>query len=163
MSTPDKEENHLCKIVGISGSVRPDSYTTRAVALALKGAEELGCQTKLIDLREYQLVFCDGKDDESHFPEGVFRLREEVKHAQGVILGTPEYHGGYSGVLKNALDLMGFEEFEGKMLGLVGVSGGPRLARRTACGRLAARSMRGWFPSKLPFHKPGGNLMTLGS
>jgi NAD(P)H-dependent FMN reductase len=26
--------------------------------------------------------------------------------------------------LKNALDLMGFEEFEGKMLGLVGVSGG---------------------------------------
>jgi hypothetical protein len=34
MSTPDKEENHLCKIVGISGSVRPDSYTTRAVALA---------------------------------------------------------------------------------------------------------------------------------
>jgi FMN reductase len=125
MSTPDKEEDHLCKIVGISGSVRPDSYTTRAVALALKGAEELGCQTKLIDLREYQLVFCDGKDDESHFPEGVFRLREEVKHAQGIILGTPEYHGGYSGVLKNALDLMGFEEFEGKMLGLVGVSGGP--------------------------------------
>jgi NAD(P)H-dependent FMN reductase len=42
----------------------------------------------------------------------------------GIILGTPEYHGGYSGVLKNALDLMGFEEFEGKMLGLVGVSGG---------------------------------------
>ena len=28
------------------------------------------------------------------------------------------------GVLKNALDLMGFEEFEGKMLGLIGVSGG---------------------------------------
>jgi NAD(P)H-dependent FMN reductase len=51
-------------------------------------------------------------------------LREEVKHAEGIILGTPEYHGGYSGVLKNALDLMGFEEFEGKMLGLVGVSGG---------------------------------------
>ena len=41
-----------------------------------------------------------------------------------MILGTPEYHGGLSGVLKNALDLMGFEEFEGKMLGLVGVSGG---------------------------------------
>src|SRR4029453_17280351 len=32
--------------------------------------------------------------------------------------------GGVSGVLKNALDLMGFEELEGKMLGLVGVSGG---------------------------------------
>ena len=123
MNTADKE--HLpCKIVGISGSLRSGSYTTLAVRLALKGAEELECQTKFIDLRDYQLLFCDGKDDESQFPKDVFRLREEVKQAHGIILGTPEYHGGYSGVLKNALDLMGFEEFEGKMLGLLGVSGG---------------------------------------
>ena len=95
-----------------------------AVGLGLRGAEELKCETKLINLREYHLVFCDGKDDESQYPKDVFRLRDEVKSAQGIILGTPEYHGGYSGVLKNALDLMGFEEFEGKMIGLVGVSGG---------------------------------------
>src|SRR5688572_1774774 len=118
------KEDHPCKIVGISGSLRVGSYTTMAVGLALKGAAELNCATKLINLRDYQLAFCDGKDDESQFPQDVFRLREEVKQAQGIILGTPEYHGGYSGVLKNALDLMGFEEFEGKMLGLVGVSGG---------------------------------------
>jgi NAD(P)H-dependent FMN reductase len=124
MNTADKE-HQPCKIVGISGSLRSGSYTTLAVRLALKGAEELEeCQTKLIDLRDYQLLFCDGKDDESQFPKDVFRLREEVKQAHGIILGTPEYHGGYSGVLKNALDLMGFEEFEGKMLGLLGVSGG---------------------------------------
>jgi len=122
VSTADRELQP--KIVGISGSLRPGSYTTRAVALALQGAEELKCETRLIDLREYQLVFCDGKEDESQFPRDVFRLREAVRAAQGIILGTPEYHGGYSGVLKNALDLMGFEEFEGKMLGLVGVSGG---------------------------------------
>ena len=118
------KEPFACRIVGISESLRPGSYTTLAVALALKGAEEMKCETKLINLRDYQLVFCDGKDDESHFPQDVFRLREEVKRAEGIILGTSEYHGGYSGVLKNALDLMGFEEFEGKMLGLVGVSGG---------------------------------------
>ncbi len=123
MNTADKE-HQPCKIVGISGSLRWGSYTTLAVRLALKGAEELECQTKLIDLHDYQLLFCDGKDDESQFPKDVFRLREEVKQAHGIILGTPEYHGGYSGVLKNALDLMGFEEFEGKMLGLLGVSGG---------------------------------------
>jgi FMN reductase len=144
MSTPEKED-HPCKIVGISGSLRPGSYTTRAVALALKGAEGLGCQTKLIELREYQLVFCDGKDDESHFPEGVFRLRQEVKQAQGIILGTPEYHGGYSGVLKNALDLMGFEEFEGKMLGLVGVSGGAMGAFGAMNGlREVGRALHAW-------------------
>jgi NAD(P)H-dependent FMN reductase len=40
------------------------------------------------------------------------------------IAGTPLYHGSYSGVLKNAIDPMGFHEFEDKMVGLVGVSGG---------------------------------------
>ena len=51
-------------------------------------------------------------------------MRREVGQAQGIILGTPEHPGSLSGVLKNALDLMGFAEIEGKMIGLVGVSGG---------------------------------------
>ena len=46
-----------------------------------------------------------------------------MKQAQGIILGTPAYHGSFSGVLKNAMDLMGFDEFGGKIIGLVGVSG----------------------------------------
>jgi len=112
------------RVAGICGSLRIGSYTRLALALALRGAEEAGALTELIDLRDYQVVFCDGNDDESLYPEDVFKLREAVRRAQGIILATPEYHGGYSGVLKNALDLMGFEEFEGKMLGLIGVSGG---------------------------------------
>jgi NAD(P)H-dependent FMN reductase len=144
MNTADKE-HQPCKIVGISGSLRSGSYTTLAVRLALKGAEELECQAKLIDLRDYQLLFCDGKDDESQFPKDVFRLREEVKQAHGIILGTPEYHGGYSGVLKNALDLMGFEEFEGKMLGLLGVSGGAMGAFGAMNGlREVGRALHAW-------------------
>jgi FMN reductase len=112
------------RIVGICGSLRPGSFTRMALLVALRGAREAGAQTTLIDLRDYQLIFCDGKEDESGYPNDVFRLRDEVKRAHGVILGTPEYHGGVSGVLKNALDLMGFEELEGKMISLVGVSGG---------------------------------------
>jgi hypothetical protein len=38
-----------------------------AVAVALKEAEELQCETKLINVREYQLLFCDGKEEESEF------------------------------------------------------------------------------------------------
>ena len=34
--------------VNASGSIRPGSYTTLAVALALTGAEELKCESKLI-------------------------------------------------------------------------------------------------------------------
>ena len=111
-------------VVGICGSLRGASHTRMALRVALEGAKEVGAQTKLIDLRDYGLNFCDGKEDESGYPPGVGKLREEVRAAEGIILATPEYHGGFSGVLKNALDLMGFDEFEGKMVGLVGVSGG---------------------------------------
>ena len=109
------------RVVGICGSLRAGSHTHQALAVALRGAEEAGAETQLIDLRDYKLVFCDGSDE---LTADVGRLRADVKHAQGIILATPEYHGGYSGVLKNALDLMGFDEIEGKMIGLVGVSGG---------------------------------------
>ena len=51
-------------------------------------------------------------------------MRREVGDAHGIILGTPEYYGSLSGVLKNALDLTGPDQFEGKVVGLVGVAGG---------------------------------------
>ena len=88
------------------------------------------------DLRDYQLILCDGKEDESSYPKDVFRLRDDVRGAQGILLGTPEYHGSFSGVLKNALDLMDFDEFQGKMLGLVGVSGGQLGATNALAERL---------------------------
>lgn len=122
--TENEKARDQVRIVAICGSLRPGSYTRMALQVALRGARETGAEATLIDPREYQLIFCDGKENESGYPKGVFRLRDEVKRAHGVILGTPEYHGGVSGVLKNALDLMGFEELEGKMIGLVGVSGG---------------------------------------
>src|SRR5207247_9510974 len=123
----------------------------------LQGAKELKCDTKLINLREYQLVFCDGKGDESQFPKDVFRLRQEVKQAQGIILGTPEYHGGYSGVLKNALDLLGFEELEGNMLGLVGVSGGAMGAFGAMNSlREVGRALHAWVvPDKISLPQVG--------
>jgi NAD(P)H-dependent FMN reductase len=117
------EKQSTIQIAGISGSLRAGSYTRRAVECALQGAAETGAETRLIDLTDYNLVFRAGKD-ETGYPTDVARLRSEVKQAEGIILGTPEYHGSLSGVLKNALDLMGFDEFEGKMIGLVGVSGG---------------------------------------
>jgi NAD(P)H-dependent FMN reductase len=109
-------------VVGICGSLRQGSYTRMAVNVALRGAADAGARTQLLDLVEYGLGFA-GRGDGAE-PESVAALRRHVQEADGIILGTPEYHGSFSGVLKNALDLMGFTEFEGKMIGLVGVSGG---------------------------------------
>jgi FMN reductase len=59
------------------------------------------------------------------YPADVARLRADIKASDGLIVGSPEYHGCFSGVLKNALDLMRFDEMQGKMIGLLAVSGGP--------------------------------------
>ena len=118
------EKEPLIRVVGICGSLRVSSYTRMAVNLALSGAGQVGAQTELIDLRHYQLIFCGAVEDEEDYPPDVSKLCEKVREARGIILGTPEYHGSVSGVLKNAIDLMGFDEFEGKVIGLIGVSGG---------------------------------------
>lgn len=135
----------ILRVIAICGSLRRGSYTRMALELALEGARELGAQVELLDLRDYDLVFCDGsKREESRAPD-VARLQDRVKEAQGIILGTPEYHSGYSGVLKNALDLMGFDEFGGKVVGLVAVSGGSMGAANALNAlRVVGRSLHAW-------------------
>ncbi len=140
MNEPDKP----LRIAAICGSLRSGSLTRAALEIALRGAAETGAQTHLIDLRDYQLAFCDGKIEANDYPNDVARLRGDVAAANGLILGTPEYHGGYSGVLKNALDLMGFDEFMGRVVGLIAVSGGelggfgPLAGLRNVCRALHA-------------------------
>ena len=111
------------RILAVCGSLNTKSTTKMALSLVLKGAEELGADTKLISLRDYKLVFY-GEVDERSYPPDVFRLRKEIREADGIAFGTPEYHGSMSGALKNALDLMTQAELEGKIVGLVGVAGG---------------------------------------
>lgn len=110
-------------VLALCGSVTDNSSTRRALEVALEGAKQAGAQTKLADLRDYHLPFAGLRHEPENFPD-VKRLSDECRAAQAILWGTPEYHGSYSGVLKNALDLMGFDEFQGKMIGLVGVAGG---------------------------------------
>jgi FMN reductase len=110
-------------VVAVCGSLGAQSTTKMALSLALKGAEEYGADTRMIALRDYKLVFY-GEVDEKDYPPDVFRLREEIKESDGIIFGTPEYHGSMSGALKNMFDLMSQEQLEGKIVGLVGVAGG---------------------------------------
>lgn len=110
-------------VLALCGSVTENSSTRHALKTALDGARQAGAQTHLADLRDYHLPFAGLRHEPESFPD-VKRLSDQCRNAQAILWGTPEYHGSYSGVLKNALDLMGFDEFQGKMIGLVGVAGG---------------------------------------
>ena len=132
------------RIVGVCGSLSAASSTKTAVALALRGASPHAVSTGLIELRDYQLPFC-GQMPEDEYPPDVSRLRQELRDAHGIILGTPEYHGSLSGTLKNMLDLMGGAEFEGKIVGLVAVAGGHGGATNSLnTMRMIGRNLHSW-------------------
>jgi NAD(P)H-dependent FMN reductase len=113
----------MVKIIGIAGSLRPGSYSYQALKVAAERVKALGAEVEIVDLRTLNLPFCDGSKEYPDYPD-VEKLRQTVLGADGIILATPEYHGSISGVLKNALDLMGFEEFTGKVTGFISVLGG---------------------------------------
>jgi FMN reductase len=119
----DTEQSASIRVAGVCGSLSPNGKTRAALSAALEGAAEYDAETRLIELRDYELVFF-GSVSNDDYPEDVHRLRRELREAQGIILATPEYHGSLTGALKNMLDLMSTEEFEGKIVGLIGVAGG---------------------------------------
>lgn len=133
----------MVKIVGIGGSLRPNSYSQIALNLASARVEALGAEMEILDLRTMQLPFCNGEDDYSNYPD-VERLRSTVKQADGLILATPEYHGSVSGVLKNALDLMDFEQLDGKVTGLISVLGGQSNSNALNDLRVIMRWVHAW-------------------
>ena len=133
----------MVKIVGIGGSLRPNSYTYQALKLAAERVQVLGASVEILDLRTMQLPFCHGGDDYPDYPD-VEQLRQCVKEADGLILATPEYHGSVSGVLKNALDLMSFEHLAGKVTGLISVLGGQSNSNALNHLRLIMRWVHAW-------------------
>ncbi len=131
------------KVLGIAGSLRAHSRTVAAVRAALRGAADAGARTELVWLRDLDLPFCDARPDEE-LPPAVRAFRAWVKEADGLILGSPEYHGSFSGVLKNALDLLSSDELAGKMVGLVAVSGGGGGVSTLSHLRLVMRAVHAW-------------------
>ncbi|HEY9779921.1 MAG TPA: NADPH-dependent FMN reductase [Leptolyngbyaceae cyanobacterium] len=133
----------MVKIVGIGGSLRRDSYSQIALNVAASRVEALGAEMEVLDLRLLQLPFCNGEDEYPDYPD-VKRLQQTVKQADGLILATPEYHGSVSGVLKNALDLMSFEQLDGKVTGLISVLGGQPNSNALNDLRIIMRWVHGW-------------------
>jgi NAD(P)H-dependent FMN reductase len=106
--------------------------------------EAAGATVDLIDLSALELPFCQSPDDTDEHP-GCVALRKRVGRADAILLGSPEYHNSFSGVLKNALDLLGSDELRGKLYGLLGVGGGAAGAINSLGHlRYVVRGVGGW-------------------
>ncbi len=92
-------------IVGVGGATRAGSSSERAVRAVLAECEARGARTRMFDGPMLAAL--------PHYaPEGLGRsaaqaaLCDAVRAADGLVIGTPGYHAGASGLVKNALDLL---------------------------------------------------------
>ena len=88
-------------LLGISGSIRAASNNT-AILETLR-ERLIGTATMtlfpLSDIPPY-----NSDEDGDRCPASVLRLKAAIAEADGIVLCSPEYNHGTSGVLKNALD-----------------------------------------------------------
>ncbi|HEY1511076.1 MAG TPA: NADPH-dependent FMN reductase [Solirubrobacteraceae bacterium] len=91
------------RVLGISGSLRRDSYNTALLIHAGDLFEADGAEFEIYQgLREIPPY--DEDSDTDGGPEAVSRIREAVRDADAVLFVTPEYNSSIPGALKNALD-----------------------------------------------------------
>lgn len=136
-------------IVGLGGTTRPGSTTERAVALALAEAAAQGCDIELFGGERLPTEVYDPAR-----PERSDQARELVAalaRADGVVLASPSYHGGLSGLVKNAIDFVedlrgdARPYFQGRAVGCIVCAEGPQaLGSTLASLRAVVHALRGW-------------------
>jgi chromate reductase len=91
------------KILGISGSLRPDSHNTKVLRAAAACCDAGEVEFTLYDDLKAVPPY-DEEDDVEPAPAAVSRLRDAVAGADAILFSTPEYNASVPGQLKNALD-----------------------------------------------------------
>ncbi|HEU5474867.1 MAG TPA: NAD(P)H-dependent oxidoreductase [Actinophytocola sp.] len=136
-------------VVGIGGSLREDSQSGRALRIALAGAEEAGAKVTTISGSDLVLPFYDPAVADR--PAAAARLIEEIRHADGVVLVSPGYHGTISGLVKNALDYLedlradSRPYLDGRAVGCVAAAAGWQASVTTLTAlRSIVHALRGW-------------------
>lgn len=111
-------------LLGISGSLRKDSFNTAA----LRACGELlpaGVTMSIFDITPIPLYNEDLRAQ--GLPEPVQQLREQIRAADALLIATPEYNYSIPGVLKNAIDWASRppeQPFDGKPIALLGATPG---------------------------------------
>lgn len=128
------------QVLALSGSLRKASLNTAMLTMAAACAPA-GMRVNLASsLGELPLF---NPDLESNQPAAVVRLRAAIERADALLIASPEYAHGVSGVMKNALDWMvGSSVFVDKPVALWNASPRASIALAALRGTLAVMSAR---------------------
>lgn len=136
-------------VVALGGTTSPGSSTEKALRIALEGAAAGGAETLLISGPELELpIYAWERKDRN---AAAIHLIASLRRADGIIIGSPGYHGSLSGLIKNALDYvedMSGDEwpyFHGRPVGAVATGAGWQGAVMTLTAlRSIVHALRGW-------------------
>lgn len=112
------------KIVAINGSPRVSWNTGALVREAAKGAEAEGAEVRIFDLYKLEkftgCVSCFGCKLPEHqgicvYKDGLAPVLEEIRSADGLILGTPNYLGDISAALRSLYERLVFQSLTYKL------------------------------------------------
>jgi NAD(P)H-dependent FMN reductase len=143
------------RVIALSGSLRKASSNTALLRAAAAAAPE----GVTIDVRTlHGIPVYDGDEEARGVPAVVLELREAIKAADAVLIGSPEYNNSISGVLKNGLDWLsrpsgeGAKTFGGKPVAVMGGTpgnGGTLLAQNALWAVLRAFGADVWWGGTL--------------
>lgn len=97
------------------------------VALFLKQfiSRQKIAKAEVVDLAEYNFPLFEERLKYLEKPQAnLKKFAKKVKEADGIIIISPEYNGGYTAALKNAIDVL-YDEWYRKPIALASVSSGP--------------------------------------
>jgi chromate reductase len=113
-------------VLAFAGSLRQDSYN-RALLRASKELSPDGLTIEIFDLDDIPLFNAD-IDTDADRPRAVVAFKEAIGEADGLLIATPEYNHGVTGVLKNAIDWASRpghrSVLRGQPVGMIGASAG---------------------------------------
>jgi len=95
----------------------------------------------MIDLGTVDLPLYHPAEDVQGDSERLTRL---VREADGVLAGTPVYHGSYSSTFKNFHDFCGSDEYENTAVGLLATAGGGSYGGTLEHLRSTFRNVHAW-------------------
>ena len=144
-------EEGTINVLGVAGSMREQSYSTRALKIVLEEVKKYDSESYVLELRKINLPLYDPSGntlDESSSSSinsnnnGLERITTTLKWADAFVLASPDYHGSMSGGMKNFLDYF-WEVFAGKTFGYIVASHEKGLTVADQM-RTAVRQCYGW-------------------
>jgi len=135
-------------IVGIGGTLRENSSSEKALKIALEISERRGAATLIFSGAKLQLPLYEIAGQ--HSEEGS-ELIDALRRADGIIVSSPCYHGGVSGMIKNVIDYAEDMRsdprvyFSGLPMGCIGCGAGWQGPSQVLSGlRSIGHALRAW-------------------